>query len=91
MSELLGKKIKLFTLSDNPELAQEISESIGVPLGSCEVHHFADGEINVSIKETVRGHHVFVVQPTTNPVNEHLMELLIMCDALKRASARSIN
>lgn len=91
MSELLGKKIKLFTLSANPELAQEISESIGVPLGSCEVHHFADGEINVSIKETVRGHHVFVVQPTTNPVNEHLMELLIMCDALKRASARSIN
>ena len=91
MSELLGKKIKLFTLSANPELAQEISESIWAPLGSCEVHHFADGEINVSIKETVRGHHVFVVQPTTNPVNEHLMELLIMCDALKRASARSIN
>ncbi len=91
MSELLGKKIKLFTLSANPELANEISESIGVPLGNCEVHHFADGEINVSIKETVRGHHVFVVQPTTNPVNEHLMELLIMCDALKRASAKSIN
>ena len=91
MSELLGKKIKLFTLSSNPELAKEISESIGVPLGNCEVHHFADGEINVSIKETVRGHHVFVVQPTSNPVNEHLMELLIMCDALKRASARSIN
>ena len=91
MSELLGKKVKLFTLSANPELANEISESIGVPLGNCEVHHFADGEINVSIKETVRGHHVFVVQPTTNPVNEHLMELLIMCDALKRASAKSIN
>lgn len=91
MPELLGKKIKLFTLSANKELAQEIADSIGVELGECEVKRFADGEVNVSIKETVRGHHVFVVQPTTNPVNEHLMELLIMCDALKRASARSIN
>lgn len=91
MSELLGKKIKLFSLSANRELAQEIAESIGVELGECEVKRFADGEINVSVKETVRGHHVFVVQPTTNPVNEHLMELLIMCDALKRASAKSIN
>lgn len=91
MPELLGKKIKLFTLSANKELAQEIADSIGVELGECEVKRFADGEVNVSIKETVRGHHVFVVQPTTNPVNEHLMEVLIMCDALKRASARSIN
>ena len=91
MPELLGKKIKLFTLSSNRELAQEIAESIGVELGDCEVKRFADGEVNVQIKETVRGHHVFVVQPTTSPVNEHLMELLIMCDALKRASARSIN
>ena len=91
MPELLGKKIKLFALSANRELAQEIADSIGVELGECEVRRFADGEVNVSVKETVRGHHVFVVQPTTTPVNEHLMELLIMCDALKRASARSIN
>ena len=91
MSELLGKKIKLFTLSANRELASEIAESIGVELGECEVKRFADGEVNISIKETVRGHHVFVVQPTTSPVNEHLMELLIMCDALKRASAKTIN
>ena len=91
MPELLGKKIKLFTLSANRELASEIAESIGVELGECEVKRFMDGEVNVSIKETVRGHHVFVVQPTTNPVNEHLMELLIMCDALKRASAKTIN
>ena len=91
MSELLGKKIKLFSLSANRELAQEIADSIGVQLGECEVKRFMDGEVNVSIKETVRGHHVFVVQPTTNPVNEHLMELLIMCDALKRASAKTIN
>lgn len=91
MSELYGKKVKLFTLSANPELAQEISDSIGVPLSACEVLHFADGEINVSIKETVRGHEVFIVQPTSKPVNEHLMELLVMCDALKRAAAKSIN
>ncbi len=91
MSILLGKKIKLFTLSANPELAQEIADSIGIPLSDCEVDHFADGEINVQINETVRGHHVFIVQPTSTPVNDHLMELLIMCDALKRASAKTIN
>ena len=91
MPELLGKKIKLFSLTSNEELAAEIAESIGVPLAQCDVKRFADGEVNVSIKETVRGHDVFVIQPTTSPVNEHLMELLIMCDALKRASANSIN
>ena len=91
MPELLGKKIKLFSLSSNKELAEEIADSLGIELAECEVKRFADGEVNVQIKETVRGHHVFVVQPTTNPVNEHLMELLIMCDALKRASAKTIN
>ncbi len=88
---LLDKKIKLFSLSANPELAQEISESLGIELGDCQVKRFADGEVNVSVNETVRGHHVFVVQPTTAPVNENLMELLILCDALKRASAKTIN
>ena len=91
MAELLGKKIKLFSLSSNRELAEEIADSLGIELADCEVKRFADGEVNVSIKETVRGHDVFVVQPTTNPVNEHLMELLIMIDALKRASASTIN
>jgi ribose-phosphate pyrophosphokinase len=91
MAELLGKKIKLFSLSANRELAEEIADSLGIELADCEVKRFADGEVNVSIKETVRGHDVFVVQPTTNPVNEHLMELLIMIDALKRASASTIN
>lgn len=91
MSILLGKKVKLFTLNSNPELAQEISDAIGVPISNSEVKRFADGEVNVNINETVRGHHVFVVQPTSNPVNEHLMELLIMTDALKRASAKTIN
>ena len=91
MSELLGKKVKLFSLTANEPLAEEIAKSIGLELAKCEVVHFADGEINVNINETVRGHEVFVVQPTSAPVNEHLMELLIMCDALKRASAKTIN
>ena len=91
MSILLGKKVKIFSLTSNVELAQEIADAVGVPLSSCDVLHFADGEINVQINETVRGHNVFVVQPTSAPVNDHLMELLIMCDALKRASAKSIN
>lgn len=91
MSVLLGKKIKLFSLSANRELAKEIAQSIGLELSDCEVLHFADGEINVDISETVRGHHIFVIQPVSNPVNNNLMELLIMCDALKRASAKTIN
>lgn len=91
MSILLGKKVKLFSLSANRPLAEEIAKSIGIELSSCDVLHFADGEINVNINETVRGHHVFIIQPTSAPVNEHLMELLIMCDALKRASAKTIN
>lgn len=91
MAILDGKKIKLFTLSANPELANEIAKACGVPLSDCDVLHFADGEINVSINETVRGCDVFVVQPTSAPANDHLMELLIMCDALKRASCKSIS
>lgn len=91
MAELFGKKVKLFSLSSNRPLAQEVADSIGIPLSNCDVLRFADGEINININETVRGHHVFVVQPTSAPANDHLMELLIMCDALKRASAESIN
>ncbi len=91
MAILLGKKVKIFSLSSNVELATEICDAVGIPLSDCKVSHFADGEINVQINETVRGHHVFVVQPTSAPVNDHLMEVLIMCDALKRASAKTIN
>lgn len=91
MSILEGKKVKLFALGSNRPLAEEIASAIGVQLADCQVSHFADGEINVSINETVRGHHVFVIQPTSAPVNDNLMELLIMCDALKRASAKTIN
>lgn len=91
MATFNGHKIKLFSLSANRKLAEEISEYTGIPLSKCEVTRFADGEIGLNIEETVRGHHVFVIQPTHAPVNENLMELLIMIDALKRASAKHIN
>lgn len=91
MAFIHGSKVKLFALSANRELGQEIADYIGLPLSECETVRFADGEVMVNIKETVRGHDVFVVQPTTSPVNEHYMELLIMIDALKRASASTIN
>jgi len=86
-----GSKVKIFALSSNKKLAQAIADYIGIPLSSCDVSRFADGEISIDIPETVRGHKVFVIQSTNEPVNEHLMELLIMMDALKRASAREIN
>lgn len=91
MAEIHGTKVKVFSLSSNPELAEEIASYMGIKLSECSIEKFADGEIGINISETVRGHHVFVVQTTSNPVNEHYMELLIMIDALKRASARSIN
>jgi len=84
-------KLKVFTGNANPELAQEIARHVGVELGNANVIRFSDGEIRIKIDESVRGCDVFVVQPTSNPANEHLMELLIMVDALKRASAKSIN
>jgi len=82
-----GKDIKIFTGNSNPKVAKEIAEALGLPLGKSTVTSFADGEISVSIEETVRGSDVFVVQSTCGPVNNHLMELLIMIDAFKRASA----
>lgn len=91
MAEIHGTKVKVFSLSSNPELAEEIANYMGIKLSECSIEKFADGEVGINITETVRGHHVFVIQTTSNPVNEHYMELLIMIDALKRASARSIN
>lgn len=78
---------KVFSANSNPALAADIAKLLGVPLGDSEVGLFSDGEISVNIKESVRGADVFVVQSTSDPVNRHLMELLIFCDALKRASA----
>lgn len=83
--------LKVFTLNSNRKLADEIAEHIGTPLGECTVKQFSDGEIQINIEESVRGHDVYVLQSTSSPVNQHIMELLIMIDALKRASARSIN
>ena len=91
MAIVHGSKVKLFTLDSNPDLAKEIADYMGISLADCSISRFADGEVNINISETVRGHHVFVVQSTSRPVNEHYMELLIMIDALKRASARTIN
>lgn len=85
-----GKDIKIFSANSNPEVARQIAEALGLPLGQSEVVRFSDGEISVSIKESVRGSDVFVVQSTSTPVNDHLMELLIMIDAFKRASAGRI-
>ncbi|SET22778.1 ribose-phosphate pyrophosphokinase [Natronincola peptidivorans] len=85
-----GNEIKIFTGNANPELAKEIAKEVGVSIGNCEVGTFSDGEIAVNINETVRGADVFVVQPTHPPVNDHLMELLILIDAFKRASAGRI-
>ena len=87
---LHGKDIKIFTANANPKVAAEIAACLGLPLGKSEVKTFSDGEIGVSIQESVRGSDVFVVQSTCSPVNDNLMELLIMIDALKRASAGRI-
>lgn len=85
-----GKNIKVFSANSHPVLAKDIANIIGVPLGNSKVTRFSDGEISVNIYETVRGSDVFVVQSTCYPVNDHLMELLIMIDAFKRASAGRI-
>ncbi|QPA33319.1 ribose-phosphate diphosphokinase [Thermaerobacillus caldiproteolyticus] len=91
MSQYLDGNLKLFALNSNMKLAEEIAQVIGVELGKCSVSRFSDGEIQINIEESIRGGDVFVIQSTSAPVNEHLMELLIMIDALKRASAKTIN
>lgn len=82
--------MRIFTGSANPQLAQRIADCLGIPLGKAMISRFPDGETWVKILENVRGKDVFVVQPTCSPPNEHLMELLIMIDALRRASAARI-
>jgi ribose-phosphate pyrophosphokinase len=83
----MENRLKIFTGNANPKLAQEIVQNLGIELGDSLVNTFSDGEIQVKINESVRGADVFVVQPLCYPVNDNLMELLIMTDALKRASA----
>nr|WP_153736378.1 ribose-phosphate diphosphokinase [Aquibacillus halophilus] len=84
-------KLKVFTLNSNPSLAEEIASNMGLELGQCSVQTFSDGEIQINIEESVRGCEVFVIQSTCEPVNQNIMELLIMVDALKRASVETIN
>ena len=82
--------IKLFAGRSNSKLAEEIAEYLGTTVGQMVIKNFADGEIYVQVQESIRGDDIFIVQPICNPVNENLMELLIMIDAFKRASAKSI-
>ena len=82
--------IKIFSGNANPALTALISQHLGCPMGQASVSKFSDGEINVDISENVRGRDVFLIQPTCAPTNDHLMELLIMVDACKRASAGRI-
>lgn len=84
------QQLKIFSGTANPELSRKIAQVIGVPLGSAQIRRFADGEIFFEVDENVRGMDVFVIQPTCGPVNENLMELLIIIDTLKRASADRI-
>ncbi|MEW5744363.1 MAG: ribose-phosphate pyrophosphokinase [Nitrospirota bacterium] len=86
----MSDRIKLLTGNANRPLAAQVSGHIGVPLTDTVVNRFSDGEIMVQINENIRGCDVFVIQPTSSPVNEHLMELLLIIDALKRASAKRI-
>ena len=85
-----GKNIKILAGNSHPALAMQIASALGLPLAKCTVGHFADGEVSISISETVRGSDVFLIQSTCNPVNDNLMELLVMIDACKRASAGRI-
>ncbi len=84
------RRLRLFSGTSNPELAREIGAYLGVPDGPCVIKRFADGELYIQIQESIRGCDVFLIQPTCAPVNDHLLELLIMVDACRRASARQI-
>ncbi|WP_349774460.1 ribose-phosphate diphosphokinase [Mesobacillus maritimus] len=91
MTYQLEEKFKMFALNSNQKLAKEMADLLGCKLGKSSVSKFSDGEIQIHIEESVRGSEVYVVQSTSNPVNETILELLIMIDALKRASASRIN
>ena len=85
-----GSKIKIFACNSNRSLAEAIAKKVGLELGDAVVQKFSDGEISVQINETIRGADVYIIQSTSYPVNDNLMELLIMIDAMKRASAARI-
>ncbi|KRN27901.1 prs protein [Lactobacillus selangorensis] len=84
-------KLKIFALNSNKPLAEKIAKAVGVQLGKSSITRFSDGEIQINIEESIRGDDIYLVQSTSDPVNDNLMELLIMIDALRRASANTIN
>ena len=84
-------ELKLFSLNGNRPLAEKIAAEVGLPLSPARVNHFADGEVQIELPESVRGADVYVIQSVSDPVNENFMELMIMVDALRRASAHHIN
>ena len=86
-----NSKVKIFALNSNKPLAKKIADAVGVPLGKTSVDRFSDGEIRINIEESIRVDEIFIIQSTSAPVNDNLMELLIMIDALRRASASTIN
>ena len=90
MALMVPDNLMVFTGSANPRLAQAVAHQINIPLGKAQVSRFSDGEVYVQINENVRGEDVFVVQSTSYPANDNLMELLICIDALRRASAKRI-
>lgn len=89
--ELTQRNVRIITGNSNREFAKKVAKELGLTLAPCDVTHFSDGEINLNIDQTVRGMDVFIIQPTCAPVNDSLMELLILIDAVKRASAGRIN
>ncbi|WP_017470796.1 ribose-phosphate pyrophosphokinase [Amphibacillus jilinensis] len=87
----LKDEMKVFSLSSNRSLASEIANHIGGELGKCSIKTFSDGEIQINIEESVRGYDTYIIQSTDDPSDQHIMELLIMLDAFKRASAKTVN
>ena len=83
-------RFSLFAGTAHPALAQAVARELGVPLGAATVERFPDGEQSVRLEQSVRGHHAFILQPTSPPVDEHLMQLLIFADACRRAAASQI-
>ncbi|GAY74202.1 ribose-phosphate diphosphokinase [Lentilactobacillus kosonis] len=89
--QYFDEHLKIFALNSNKPLAEKIAATVGVPLGKTSVDRFSDGEIRINIEESIRGDNIYIIQSTSAPVNDNLMELLIMIDALRRASAKTIN
>jgi len=87
---MFDRGIRLFSGNANPALGKKIADNLGVPLGRAKVGRFSDGEVSVEIRDNVRGQDIFLIQPTCRPTADNFMELLVMVDALKRASAKSV-